>query len=361
MIQKIKSAYKKHPSFFYWLFFGTGFIIDNLTFRRVDLLFENIVIFSYLGIAGLSIILMNAYHKGELKSHPMKKLRNFLPLPMQYAFGGLFSGFVIFYARSSSIVASWPFLLILILLFIGNDLLKNRYARLTFQISIYYIAIFSFAIFYVPVVTKTIGAGTFIASGFVSLVVIRILIWIIRKINKSHIEKSRRMITLSIGSIYILFNVFYFTNIIPPIPLALKETGIFHKIERSAGNSYIANGEKPPFYQPFELTSRTFAQSGHETAYFWSAVFAPTDLKTNIFHKWMMFNEEDGVWTTIDKIGYEIIGGRNNGYRGWTLKRNIEPGKWRVDVVTERDQLLGRTTFKVIETEIKQELQQVTL
>lgn len=38
---------------------------------------------------------------------------------------------------------------------------------------------------------------------------------------------------------------------------------------------------------------------------------------------------------------------RNEGFRGFTKKENIFPGKWRVDIKTERDQVVGRVRFDV--------------
>ena len=46
---------------------------------------------------------------------------------------------------------------------------------------------------------------------------------------------------------------------------------------------------------------------------------------------------------------YEITGGRDDGYRGFTYKANIIEGQWRVDVITEEESLLlGVIEFEVI-------------
>jgi hypothetical protein len=40
-----------------------------------------------------------------------------------------------------------------------------------------------------------------------------------------------------------------------------------------------------------------------------------------------------------------MTGGRETGYRLYTMKQRVQPGEWRVDVETEDGRLLGRMTF----------------
>jgi hypothetical protein len=53
-------------------------------------------------------------------------------------------------------------------------------------------------------------------------------------------------------------------------------------------------------------------------------------------------------WKVSDRIAFEISGGREGGYRGYTRKQTITPGKWRVEVETDRGQILGTIDFTVI-------------
>ena len=66
-----------------------------------------------------------------------------------------------------------------------------------------------------------------------------------------------------------------------------------------------------------------------------------------MFHHWQQYAANREEWLTTDRIGFEITGGRDGGYRGFTYKRNATPGKWRVDVETEEGLLLGRIGFAI--------------
>ena len=57
---------------------------------------------------------------------------------------------------------------------------------------------------------------------------------------------------------------------------------------------------------------------------------------------------EPSGWRVTDRMGFEVAGGRDGGFRWYSRKRTIAPGQWRVDVVTDRGQTLGRIDFTVL-------------
>ena len=330
--------------------FLIGFGIDNITLTRIDLLFDNVVLFLYLLTAALGIFLFHTLHRHVFRFLFINRLISFLPIVVQFAFGGLFSGFLIFYSRSASFTASWLFLLVLVGIILGNELFKKRYAQLSFQIGILYFALFSFAIFYLPILFGKIGAKIFLVSGVVSLVFIALFVVALFHFIPSRIIKAKNILLGSIGGVYLIINVFYFSNIIPPIPLSLKESGVYHLVVRDSSGDYSILFEKPKWYVPFSEFNENVHVIAGNPVYFFSSVFAPTDLQTTILHKWQFFDEIKSEWIQTDLLQFSIEGGRGGGFRGYTIKRNIFPGKWRVDVVTERNQLLGRETFTIIDS-----------
>ncbi len=357
---KAKDLYEKYERHIGIALMALGFIVDNLTLKRIDLPFENLVLFIYLMICLTSIIAINSYASGRLQYTFMHTMHPWLTIPMQYAFGGLFSGFFIFYSRSASFMANWPFLIMLAALLVGNELARTKYARFAYQITIFYTALFSFSIFYIPVLTKRIGADIFLLSGVVSLLGISAILFLLKNLAPERFQKSKKGIVISIAVIFFLFNAMYFTNIIPPIPLSLKAMGIYHSIKRDI-SSYNAYAEAPKWYQFYHDTSRVFHRYGNEPIFVFSSVFAPTDLKTPIFHRWSLYDEKSRRWIAKDRLSFSIVGGRDGGYRGYSYKQNVGTGKWRVDVVTKRNQLIGRITFTVITVELVPQTKPVTL
>ena len=103
--------------------FACGFIWDNLTLTSVELWLDNLILLGYLVIAGTSILFLNTFSpllnvdRGETLAHSrLLRLQQYLlaaaPLLLQFAFGGLFSSFFIFYFQIQNsrfkIPVSWP-------------------------------------------------------------------------------------------------------------------------------------------------------------------------------------------------------------------------------------------------------------
>jgi len=197
------------------------------------------------------------------------------------------------------------------------------------------------------------GALIFVASGIIALDIIALILAVFSRIMPDRLKINFKPILLSIGGIFILFQILYFANIIPPIPLSLKENGVYHSISRTYNNEkfiYQVIYEPAPRYLFFKEDSDTFHWISGTPIYFYSAIFSPADLNVKILHRWSYFNTKSGKWVEVAKPSIPILGGRAEGYRGYSYITNPQPGKWRVDVMNERGQVLGRRNFTVVQT-----------
>jgi hypothetical protein len=319
-----------------------------------------LILLSYLFIAFFGIIIFNLIDTGRLRGRIYSWVAPLFPLLAQFAFGGLFSGYFIFYGRSASVLSSWIFVLLLALFLIGNERFKKQYLRFRFQMAIFFVALFSFSIFSIPTLLGTIGPHIFVLSGVVSVGVMALLLRFLQKIMPEKIAATRNSLVASISGIFIVFNILYFANAIPPLPLSLKEIGVYHNVER-VESGYRVLAESPPWYKFYHDYNDTFHRAPDEAVYVFSSVFAPTKLETKIFHQWQYFDSSLGKWKTVGTFGFPIIGGRDGGYRGFSTKTSVSEGKWRVNVITEHGQIVGRVKFKVENTKEAVQLEVKTL
>ena len=334
---------KKH-----WLTiaFLLGFITDYILLNRVDDTLDNIVLLIYVLLATLSMI---GFYLGVAQKAPERTLRfinTAAPILMQYSFGGLLSGMLIFYGRSGDLIVSAPFLLLILVVMIANELVKKRSDRLLYNLAVYYTGVFSYLVLVVPVVLGEMGSIIFIGSGLLSLLVIVGLIKILSYIIPQYLVLEKRLIVFCIGSIYVLINSFYFFNIIPPIPLSLTELSIYQGVERTAQGGYRITKENHPWWQDVLPTNDVFRPLAGNGAYCFARVYAPTKLTTDIVHRWE-YLDVSGVWQTHFVQEYRITGENKNGYRGFTMIESIRSGTWRCGVETARGQVLGRKTFTI--------------
>lgn len=342
----LKSGVTRHQGKLSSLALFSGFILDTLTLRRIDNLYENAVFVFYFLIIGFSIIVINYIEAGKYEREWVGRTHPFLLLLIQFAFGGLFSGFAIFYFRSGSFLSSWPFIVILVALLIGNERLRRQYERLVLQISLLFVALFFFTIFAVPVILNRMGAIVFIFSGVAALVLVAGLVYFLGRLVPERVAKSKRPLVFSIVSIFLVVNLLYFTNLIPPIPLSLKKADVYHSV-RYTGGEYFAKKETQSGLSVLQIFEDIHIRKGESLSVF-SAVFAPRNISTTVVHNWRHFDSKTGRWVSISRIPYEVIGGIDRGYRGYTTKSNLEEGQWTVNIETERGQVIGRVKFEVV-------------
>ena len=327
--------------------FLLGFIVDNLTLNRVDQVFDNVVLSSYVFLAMLGILLLYAGIAERYSERTNKFLRTKSPLLMQYAFGGLLSGMLIFYGRSGSFEDSWPFILILMGVIYGNETVKDRSGRLVYNLSIFFVGLFAYMILIVPVLLGKMGPIVFIGSGFLALLIMYGFFSILSKIIPNFIQLQKRHVVFFIGLVYVMLNVLYFTNIIPPIPLSLKQVGVYHHVSKNEDGTYELSYEKTKWWEWYRNSDSTFHYSSGEDVYCFASVFAPSRLSAKIYHRWEYYDTDARTWIEHGKYSYAINGGRGDGYRGFTKISNYREGKWRCIVETERGQVIGKESFTI--------------
>ncbi len=334
-----------------------GFVADNfILLRRVDVLQSNLLLLSYLLVAASGIVCINAIETGRVKRPIFLSIAPFVPVVVQFAFGGLFSGFLSLYSRSASSAITWIFVIGMAALLIGNERFRRRYLRYSFQIGMYFTALFAYLIFFLPVVFKKIGPVMFLISGIASIALIALFLYVLHVFVPELEREKRTQVSRVIGGIFLLFNLLYFTNAIPPLPLSLKQADVYHRIERTA-DGYEVLFEPRHWYTSLLARGSVFHTNGREPVYVWSSVFAPTGLSTTIVHEWQQYDSQANEWVTTNTIPFRIMGGREGGFRGYTSKSGIEPGRWRVVVKTSYGAIIGRVLFTVEESTEPPELE----
>lgn len=325
----------------------SGFIFDALTLKRVDTTWENLWIFAHIIIVGLFILLIHIKERGLGDELDPSKAHFWYVNILQFFFGGLLSTFLVFYFRSTDIFSTWPFLFLLALAFIANESFKRHYIKLSFQISLFFLSIYSFAIFLIPIVLHKISDWVFILSGIVSLISITIFTAVLFFLKKDKKTLNKKLTISLVVIIFSLINFLYFTNLIPPIPLSLKDGGIYHLIERNQNGNYDIAFENHGWKDYFKLY-KNFSIMPGSTVYAYSAVFSPKNLNLIIVHEWQYYNTLSKKWVTGAVVRLPVTGGRDGGFRTYSKRVNITPGKWRVNVETEQGKTIGRLLFNIV-------------
>lgn len=337
-----------------------GFVADNLLFSRVDLAQTQLVFAAYAIACFVSIPLLEWLESRAGRGKSLPRWRFLLPLITQFALGGFWSGFVIFYGRSADLGASWPFLLVLLLVFFGSEYFHRYHERLVFTSILFFFALYSYAIFAVPIYTGTIGAFTFLESGAVAVIVFAFFTALLRVLARERFLTEVWRIRAGAFAVLVLMNVSYFTNILPPLPLSAESAGMYHSISHVSGE-YRATSESKSWQVRYLGLAPTLHIVLGDTLFAYSSVFAPTTLATTIIHRWQWYDDMQKQWVTKSSIAYSITGGRDGGYRGYSSLPILNAGQWRVSVETLDGRHIAVLPFTVVEVPTEPALTEETL
>jgi len=343
------------------LSFGAGIAYDTLTLTRIDRLFDNLFLLLYVTLLGTLIILTGRAQLGSRPQDPrhssswssvafLEKTQPYHLPALHFLFGSLFSAYGIVYSRSASLNSSAIFLGVIFLVLILNEFFHSRLSGFTIQNALYALVTFSFFTFFLPVVTGHMNTFVFLVGVGLSLaVVIRVVTLTYRGISLPSPWSPIFTTLPAIGIIGVLTG-FYFLNWIPPVPLSLKFAGLYHHVEKS-NDSYQLTFEEGAWYEFWKDSDDVFRED--RPVYCFVAVFAPVSLETTIYHHWHYrpsSHDKAGnarPFHTTDRIPIAISGGREEGYRSYTVKQHVNPGEWQVTIETEDERIIGELNFLV--------------
>jgi hypothetical protein len=339
--------------------FVFGFVTDLITFTVLSVAYANLVFAAYLILATVAVFLSSLVPRSREYLHQgVRAVSIIAPLAAQYAIGGMLSGFMIFYTKSAELSASWPFLLLLAVVFIGNEFFRLHYKYLAFQLGLLYFALYGYLIFALPLLLGRLGPDVFLMSTAASFVAFSLFLYVLRRINRLELMRSLRFLLPGALATLLVVNVAYFTGALPPIPLTMPESGIYHSLAR-VDNRYVAMSEPARAWYQI-LSPRTVHTTGGEPLYAFTAVAAPVRFGATVTHRWEWYDQGADSWVTKSRIEFPISGGRPGGYRGYSVFAPVESGQWRVSVETKSGQVIGRVPFTLVVGTVSPELHEVT-
>lgn len=355
---KIKALYEKYERILMPATLVLGTALDFVTFKTIQIKTSFMLLVAYFLVAGFTILFLHIYDAKPLlqKIGVLRYLRLACPLIIQLTFGALLSASFIFYWFSGALTASWPFIVIIAILMVSNDVFRHYFLKTGVMVGVFYFITFSLSAMILPYVFNSISIWTFILAGICSLVVIVSFIYVLQKLLPS-MKERKAVFVITVSFIFIFMNALYFLNMIPPIPLSLREAGVYHDIQRSL-NGYKLQAETETWYEKL-LPGQTIHIRSGDKVYVYSAIFAPAKLNTTMIHHWQYYDEGAGVWVEKDRIPFSLIGGRQEGFRGYSYKTFVPAGSWRVNVETSRGQIVGRIMFDVQNVQDLPELQTI--
>jgi len=137
----------------------------------------------------------------------------------------------------------------------------------------------------------------------------------------------------------------YLLRVIPPVPLSIPFIGVYHAVERT-DEGYRLSHERP-WWRFWHNGDQWFRAQPGDNVYVFFRVFSPARFSDEVRIRWFWKPWRPGGpgWAAQDSIPIKIVGGRREGFRGYGVKANYQPGAWKVQVETTDGREIGRIYF----------------
>ncbi len=305
-----------------------GFLWDAFTLGRVvtstDLWLLGLY---YLGALAGVLLLLREWNE---------VWRSRLTLLVQFCFGSMFSALVVCYFKSSGCWSGLFVVAVLATLLVANEFLQNRYTRTSISWSLLCLVGIMYLNFTLPHLVHRIGTIWFILSSVIGLGVVW-LTWKISGRGPAHMVPPLL--------VAILLMIGYFGEIVPPVPLVVKQHMICTQFKKEHGE-WLSVEEEQPLLVRMGIGYPQIHHAANERIYYLSSVFAPSHVEAELEHRWFKRNAA-GDWQPAEVVRFAMIGGRGEGWRLDSHKATLTPGLWRVETALRDGAVIGRTEFEV--------------
>jgi hypothetical protein len=318
--------------------FVGGFLFDLLTLGRIDDLFNLIQQALYLTLLGTLLLLEIKVNMGSFTLSPRgKKFWDYQDLVVHFLFGSLLSVYVIFYYTSASAITGTIFISLLVGFMFANEFPQFQKIGLPVRVILFSICLLSYFAFFYPILLGHVGVIPF-WLGFITSAATFGLIY--RANFKVENELLKKHVLYPAIAVHAFFLIGYYTSLIPPVPVAVKKIGVYYNdVEKHDGHYY--GHYQGNWYKFWQKGSQDFKARPGDKLTVLLSIFSPGRFEDKVFLKWYCDGELQ------DSIPLSILGGRDEGFRGFGTKASYRPGDWKVVVETSDGREVGRISFAV--------------
>lgn len=344
-LNQFKTLYEENERFVNPGLFVFGFSFDSIFMDRIDNVFFIVQHFVYILLVSVILVLYTLKLQTEF-TIPKKyeKIWNYSDDALHFLLGSLLSVFFWLYVTSSVFATSFIFLVVLFFIIIANEMSYFKKYGLVFKFLLFQIALVSFITCLVPVAIGTVGTFIYYFSISVSAAVSGLIFYVFykKRVPKNVLLKQ---ILPAMLFVHVFFIFIYLMKWAPAVPLSVKYTGIYHKIEKQNGD-YLLKYHRS-WWRFWQNGAQDFVGGPNDSLIVFTSIFAPRNFKDHVQLVFEAIPEGQSDWQLQDTIKLELTGGRAMGFRGYAFKSNYFNGKWRTRILTSDNREMGRIYFDV--------------
>lgn len=349
LVARLERAFRENERTAAAVFFAAGFVFDMFTVGRVDSWATIAQQAAYLSVI-MAVLLQMFLEQGRPAPEPaaLPRLRRwsleYRGAAVHFLLGALLNLYAIFFFKSSSLAVSFAFLGFLVALLLANESRRFKALGLHFKFALLALCFLAFFATLLPVLAGSIGLGMFLASMAAGSVPLAAAAWWIGRGSPERSAAARRQILVPLGAVVLGFLGFYLFRLIPPVPLSIPFIGVYHAVERTPEGFRLTH--ERDWWRFWHNGDQLFRAQPDDRVYVFFRIVSPARFADQVQMRWY-WRAGGGIggWALQDTIPINIVGGREQGFRGYGFKANHQPGAWKVEVQTTDGREIGRIYF----------------
>ena len=220
---------------------------------------------------------------------------------------------------------------------VANEMPRFKALGLPFKFALLGLCWLAYFAYVIPVLIGQTGLVIFLLSlgvGALPLLLVALRIP----------QPARRRVLVPLGCVVIGFLTFYFFRLIPPVPLSIPFMGVYHGVERTEAGYRLSH--ERPLWRIWHNGDQWFRAQPGDRVFVYFRVFSPSRFQDEVVMRWYLDEPARG-WVLQDTIPIKIVGGREQGFRGYGAKTRYQPGSWKVQIETTDAREIGRIYFSL--------------
>ncbi len=344
--ERARRFYDEHEAVCTTAFFVAGFLFDTLFVGRIDKLHNILHQAAYLSMcAWLTSLEMRELY-GSFRPPPRLLVAwKYHAGATHFMLGTLLNIYTLFYFKSASTLTSLLFMALMAGLLAVNELKPFEESGTTTRMTLFSLCLVSYFTYLIPTLIGSLGPWQFVLSLVGAGLVVSFVCWLLLRAMPDRLHRILRQLFIPFCLVAGAFAGLYFAKLIPPVPLSIERIGVYHDVRWEDGRLALTSTRSRWLF--WQKGDQTFDARPGDKIYCFASVFAPARFSERLQVRWEYEDPKDG-WGESDAIPLDIRGGRDGGWRGFTVKTNYRPGRWRVRVETSDGRELGRVGLRVV-------------
>jgi hypothetical protein len=347
-MERVQEFRARHEKWEMAGFFFVGFVYDVLTLSRVDDLLTMVQQFVYLCVLATLLLLDLRHPAGTEPPKALAKVWRWREDAIHFFYGSLLSTFTLFFFKSASGITALVFLVAMFALLVANELPHFRQLGPVVRIALFSTCVSMYLAYVLPVVIGKANFWVFLLAQVLAGGVIYGGMRLLRKWSILDQLQVFRQIALPGFGVLAALLLLYAVRVIPPVPLAVQFSGIYHAVEKKGSAYHLSHEQK--WWKFWHKGDQDFLVRSGEKAYYFFSIFAPKDFDWYTVNVRWYQDRPDKGWTLVSTVPLTIKNkGIERGYRSFAYTSNPKPGDWRVVLETEDGHEISRLSFSVEE------------